>query len=142
MIAPNPAAEGETRKRATGLRGKYLRLTTFRGNGSAVATPVWFVAQNGRLLVETDSTSYKVKRIRCNPAVRMGPCNARGKPRGEEFAAHAELLPDVELAEARRLFARKYRVDILIIGPIRWLQTHLHLGRKRGPSVLVALTPD
>jgi hypothetical protein len=34
-----------------------------------VATPVWFVARDGRLLVITDENSFKAKRIRRNPAV-------------------------------------------------------------------------
>ena len=33
--------------------GKYLSLTSFRRDGTGVATPVWFVEDGGRLLVET-----------------------------------------------------------------------------------------
>ena len=32
----------------------YLSLTTFKRDGAVVATPVWFVPDNGRLLVLTD----------------------------------------------------------------------------------------
>ena len=38
--------------------GKYLSLTSFRRDGTGVATPVWFVETGGRLLVETDAASY------------------------------------------------------------------------------------
>ena len=41
-----------------------------------MATPVWFVQQGGRLLVETDAAAGKVKRIRCNPAVQVAACTA------------------------------------------------------------------
>ena len=34
------------------FRGKYLSLTSFRRDGSGVATPVWFVSDNGHVLVE------------------------------------------------------------------------------------------
>src|SRR5512141_1567688 len=37
------------------FKGKYLSLTSFKRDGTGVATPVWFVAENGHLLVETDA---------------------------------------------------------------------------------------
>lgn len=33
------------------IDGKYLSLTTFRRDGSPVATPLWFVEDDGRLFV-------------------------------------------------------------------------------------------
>ena len=38
------------RPRALNLPGKYLSLTTYRRDGSPVATPVWFVEDEGRRL--------------------------------------------------------------------------------------------
>src|SRR6476620_11819223 len=73
------------------FQGKYLSLTSFRRDGSGVATPVWFVADNGHLLVETDADSYKVKRIRRDPHVRIAVCDARGRRRGEAVDAEAEI---------------------------------------------------
>jgi uncharacterized protein len=62
----------------TQFTGKYVSLTTFRRDGTAVSTPVWFVPENGSLLVETDGNSYKVKRIRRNDNVSVASCNATG----------------------------------------------------------------
>ena len=59
--------------------GKYLSLTSFKRDGTGVATPVWFVSDNGHLLVETDADSYKVKRIRRDAHVRIALCDARGR---------------------------------------------------------------
>ena len=42
----------------------YISLATFRRNGAAVETPVWFAILDGKLYVATDGTSAKVKRIR------------------------------------------------------------------------------
>src|SRR6266516_6782159 len=53
--------------------GKYLSITSFRPDGSGVTTPVWFVQEGRRLLVETDSHSYKVRRIRHTPFVKVAP---------------------------------------------------------------------
>ena len=124
------------------IAGKYLSLTTFRRDGTGVATPVWFVEDGGRLLVETDGASYKVKRMRSNPSVTIAACNARGRLRGPVLAAHAEIRSDPELAQAKRLFGQKYRIDIMLIKPIRWVQTRRHVGRPRGASVLVAISAD
>ena len=66
--------------------GKYVSLTSYRRDGTAVATPVWFVRQDGRLLVETGAASGKVKRIRRNPAVQVAVC-ARGRLRGRPARA-------------------------------------------------------
>src|SRR5918994_2391643 len=111
--------------------GKYLSLTSFRRDGSGVATPVWFVEADGRLLVETDASSYKVRRIRRDPRVTIAPCTATGRLRGTPVAAWAELLPDTEVARVEQLMARKYRVDLLFIKPFRALQRALHRNRPR-----------
>ena len=102
--------------------GKYLSLTSFRRDGTGVATPVWFVEADGRLLVETDGSSYKVRRIRRNPRVTIAPCTATGRLRGTPVPARAELLPDSELARVDRLMGDKYRVDLYFIKPLRTLQ--------------------
>jgi PPOX class probable F420-dependent enzyme len=115
--------------------GRYLSLTSFRRDGTGVATPVWFVQQDGRLLVLTDAGSYKVKRIRRNPAVTVAPCTASGRLRGQAVSGFAVVLADAEIPAVQRLLARKYRVDMLFFRPIRWLQKVL-AGRRSTPLVL------
>jgi PPOX class probable F420-dependent enzyme len=60
-------------------RERYISLETFRKNGSGVQTPVWAAPLDGKLVVVTDGTSYKVKRVRANPKCRVAGCDARGK---------------------------------------------------------------
>jgi uncharacterized protein len=122
--------------------GKYLSLTSFRRDGTGVATPVWFVEAGGRLLVETDAGSYKVRRIRRDPRVTIAPCTATGRLRGTPLPAWAELLPDAEVARVERLMARKYRVDLLFIKPFRALQRALRRNRPRETPVILELTPS
>ena len=124
------------------IQGKYLSLTSFRLDGSEVATPVWFVPDNGRLLVVTDADSYKVKRIRRNPRVTIAPCSARGRLLAAPVPAHAELLSDSELPRAEALITTKYRIDVAIIRPVRAVQSALHIGRRRTKAVVLAITPD
>ena len=94
----------------TGFDGRYLGLTTFKRDGTGVTTPVWFVREAGRLLVETDPESYKVKRIRREPTVSVTLCTARGRLLEIPVPAHAEILPDDEVPRVEELMARKYRV--------------------------------
>jgi PPOX class probable F420-dependent enzyme len=126
----------------TAFPGKYLSITSFRRDGTGKATPVWFVQEDGRLLVETDAGSYKVKRIRRNPQVLVATCTATGRLRGTQMRARAELLPDAETARVERLMARKYRIDLLFIKPIRRLQAALHPGRPPETPVILSITPS
>lgn len=126
---------------ATRFSGKYISLTSFNRSGVGVATPVWFVAEDGRLLVQTDRESFKVKRIRRNPQVTIAPCNASGRPHGPAVSATAEILPDEELEHVRALVARKYRIDRIVILPIYWAAQRLRGRRTSGVEVALAITP-
>ena len=121
--------------------GKYLSLTSFRRDGTGVATPVWVVEAGGRLLVETDAGSYKVRRIRRDPRVTIAPCTATGRLRGTPVPAWAELLPDAEVGRVERLMAAKYRIDLVVIKPIRAAQAALRRGRPRPKPVILAVSP-
>jgi PPOX class probable F420-dependent enzyme len=99
------------------------------------------VESDGRLLVETDAGSYKVRRIRRNPRVTIAPCTATGRLRGTPVPARAELLPDSELARVDRLMGDKYRVDLYFIKPLRTLQAALHRRQPRGTPVVLKITP-
>ena len=73
-------------------RSKYISLTTFRKNGTPVATPVWVVRDGDSLRVITGAESSKAKRVRNNPAVTVAPCDMRGKAKGAAVAGTAVLL--------------------------------------------------
>jgi uncharacterized protein len=91
------------------VRGrKYISLTTFRKNGTGVATPVWFGEEGGKLYVMTRSDMGKMKRIRNNPQVKVAACTIRGKVTGPELAATARVLAAEEHARARQAINRKY----------------------------------
>jgi uncharacterized protein len=121
--------------------GKYLSITSFKRDRSGVATPVWFVQESGRLLVQTDANSGKVKRIRHNPQVLVASCTAAGRLLADSVPARAELLGEAEVGRVERLLAAKYRIDLLVIRPIRALQAALRRGRPRPRPVILAITP-
>lgn len=123
------------------FRGKYLSIGSYKRDGTLVATPVWFVEQDGRLLAETDASSGKVKRIRREPSVRIALCSASGKLRGDQVGGFARLLPDSETGGVEQLLKRKYRADLMIIGPLRLIQSWMHLGNPRSKPVILSITP-
>ena len=95
---------------------KYLNVETFKKSGEGVKTPVWFAADpsvridssDARLFVYTIGVSGKVKRIRNNPRVRIAPCNASGKLRGDWAEARAEIVSGAEAARGMGLLNKKY----------------------------------
>jgi len=89
---------------------KYISLRSFKKNGEPVDTPVWFAESDGRLVVFTDGTSYKVKRIRRNPSVQLARCDVRGKLLGPWHPATCRPVED-DRARIDRAYAalnRKY----------------------------------
>lgn len=86
---------------------RYVSITTFRRDGSAASTPVWVVSDDPhRLLVATGAGTWKVKRIRRDPHVRVAACNSRGKIHGEVIDGVAHLVDEEPLV--RRLQYEKY----------------------------------
>jgi uncharacterized protein len=88
---------------------RYISLTTFRKDGSAVSTPVWVVSDDGeRLLVWTGASTWKVKRIRRDPHVLVAGCTFRGRERGPRVEGMARVLGPEAEAIVVPLLRRKY----------------------------------
>jgi hypothetical protein len=117
-----------------------MNLTTFRKNGAAVPTPVWFAEEKGKLYVVTGRNLGKVKRIRNNPRVLVEPCDRMGKTLGPFVEAEARILPDEESQRADELLTRKYtwqkRLFELFL-PIAMLFSR----RKNDGNVFLEITP-
>ena len=59
---------------------KYIRVTTFKKDGTEVSTPTWVVAlDDGKIGFYTSSTSGKAKRLKNNPKLIVQPSDARGR---------------------------------------------------------------
>ena len=87
---------------------KYISLETFKKNGQPVKTPVWFVLHQNAFYVYTEADSWKVRRIRNNPRVRVAVCNVRGDIKGPWLDATASLVEGDERLAADKLLDRKY----------------------------------
>lgn len=88
--------------------GKYLSLTTFKKDDSPVATPVWLVRDGDALRIITDASSGKAKRIRNNGHVLVGPCDSRGRLKGPQVPAVAELVDAADTERTAGLIVSRY----------------------------------
>ena len=103
---------------------KYLNLESFRKNGQGVRTPLWFAEGDGVLYFYTVAHSYKVKRLRNNPRVRIAPCDVRGKVKGEWVEATARLLIGTEAQYADELLNHKYGWQKRLLNLLAKLRGH------------------
>ena len=89
---------------------KYVSLTTFRTDGSPVATPVWLARQGDALVVVTDPGSGKVKRLRNNPSVLISPCDMRGRVKADAISVPAIVAfqDEAQTKQTLDLISRKY----------------------------------
>ncbi len=117
-------------------RSKYVSLTTYRKDGTAVATPVWHARNGDELFIVSDANAWKVKRIRNNSHVVVTVCSLRGTiaPGAASAEGTARLLNDADTQAGRTLVARKY----LTARMGYWLVKTLHV--RRPPVIGIAVT--
>ena len=111
----------------------YLSLESFKRTGQGVAVPVWFAERDGILYVYSEAASGKVKRIRNNPRVRVAPCDARGRLKGDWMEATARLLDGEDALRADDLLNAKYGWQKRLLGFFARFRPH--------PRAYIAITP-
>ncbi|GAA2801386.1 PPOX class F420-dependent oxidoreductase [Crossiella cryophila] len=107
---------------------KYLLLTTFRRDGTAVDTPVWVVAEGELLYAWSNASAGKIKRLRRDGAVRVAPCTVRGSQTGPAVPATATLVDAEHTAKVVRMINKKYG----LIGRLTTLRANPAAGRTIG----------
>jgi hypothetical protein len=114
---------------------RYVSVTTHRGDGSAIATPVWFVVVDGVVWARSAADSGKVRRIRRRADVRLAPCTRDGTETGPSVPARAAVVPRAAAPCVYRALLRRY-------GPTGRAYD-LWWTRVRGTrTVLLRFTPD
>jgi PPOX class probable F420-dependent enzyme len=114
MEAAEPDAQAWTE---VGL-SSYVSFTSYRKNGTSVATPVWIAPDGDDLYFFSDTGAHKVERVRNNPVVTLQPCDVRGRVKvgSPVVAGVAEVLDHTDSPRVRRIVNRKYRVTGTIGG--------------------------
>jgi PPOX class probable F420-dependent enzyme len=116
---------------------KTALLTTFRRNGTPVATPLSIAVDGDRAFFRSYEKAGKTKRLRNDTRVDVAPCTTKGRRLGPTMPAEARLLNGAEARYAARLLARKYPLLQGIVVPV----SH-RLGRsKTGRTIHFELAP-
>ena len=118
-------------------REAYISLATFRRNGRAVETPVWFALHDGRLWVFSAGDAGKVKRLRNGSRIRVAPCTVRGRVTGDWIDGSGRIVEDPgEIDAAYAALHAKYGWQMRLTDFLSGLT-----GRRARRAVL-ALTPN
>jgi PPOX class probable F420-dependent enzyme len=86
----------------------YINLETFKRDGTGVKTPVWVAPLDGRLVIFTAGSSYKVKRVRRNPSCRAAACDVRGNLKGPWYEGQCRVLDEEGGRRAHQALRNKY----------------------------------
>ncbi|MBC7636298.1 MAG: PPOX class F420-dependent oxidoreductase [Acetobacteraceae bacterium] len=113
---------------------RYLNLESFRKNGAAVRTPLWFAQDGETIFVYSTADSGKAKRIRRDVAVRIAPCNMRGTVSGDWIAARAAPVTGAEYDRGMMLLDRKYWPWKAVLGLMAWFRPR--------PRVVIAIRAE
>ena len=87
---------------------QYLNLESDKRDGTPVQTSMWFAEDGGVLYIYTLAHSWKVKRIRRNPRVRIAPCTMRGNVTGQWVEAEAHIVDATTAEHGHTLLLQKY----------------------------------
>lgn len=90
------------------IREKTILLTSYRRDGTPVATPVSIAFDGDHAFFRTYDKAWKARRLRSNPNVEIAPCTFRGRQTGPAIRARARLLSGDEAKQARRALARRH----------------------------------
>lgn len=99
-------------------RAKYVRLTTYRGDGTAVTCPVWLVRMGDAYAFTTDLDSHKVKRLRRDSRLEVSVSDVRGRvgPDALVYSGTGRVLAGAEADAVHRAVTRKYRILGTLLG--------------------------
>lgn len=119
----------------------FVSLGTFRKNGTLVAVPVWIARDGDELVVTSERSTGKVKRLRNDSRVVLRPCSRMGSidPDAITVEAHARIAgPATGDDRADRALRRKYGLQFRIILGVEALVRRIQ--RKPGDRVILRIS--
>ena len=100
------------------VKRRTALLTTYKRDGTAVATPVTIAVEGDHAYVRTWESAWKAKRMRNNPAVLVAPATVRGRATGPAIGARSRLLEGAEAKHAARAIARRQPILQGVLVPL------------------------
>ena len=112
-------------------------LTTYKRDGTPVATPVTIAVDGDHAYVRTWESAWKAKRMRNNPDVALAPSTRRGRATGEALRARSRMLEGDEAKRAARAIARRQPILQGVLVPLthklmRYRTLHYELTTLEG----------
>ena len=89
---------------------KTILLTTYKRDGTPVATPVSIAFAGDRAFFRSYDRAWKTKRLRANPEVELAASTLRGTPTGQPVHARATLLDGDQARVAAQALAQRHRM--------------------------------
>jgi len=120
-------------------KSTYVSLTTFRKDGTPVATPVWLARDGDTLVVVTELSAGKVKRLRNSGRVLVAPCDMRGRVKGEAIPGTAELQDPAGTEATLALIRKRYGIQARLAF---WRQDRKARTDAVGAHVGIAISLD
>jgi PPOX class probable F420-dependent enzyme len=127
---------------------RYAQLRTFRRDGTAVDTPIWFVLDGDTLVFRTKQ-GPKTRRISANPNVELWPCDYRGGyvAGSPTVLGEATILDGAAADAANRALQRRYGwqynvVPLLKVPGVKNVDHALPLREKLRRATTKSLWPD
>jgi PPOX class probable F420-dependent enzyme len=117
-------------------KSEYILLTTFTKDGRPKPTAIWAAPDGDRLVVITQETSWKVKRIRNTPRVTIAPCDRTGNLKGETVDATAAILDKSANAATYDAIGKRYGV----VGKVFNVFSKLRGGMKNNVTIELKAT--
>ncbi|WP_067899000.1 PPOX class F420-dependent oxidoreductase [Nocardia vaccinii] len=101
-------------------RSHYALLRSYRRDGTAVDTPIWFRLDGSILLFRT-KIGPKTRRLANSPRVELRPCDYRGRITGDHLAVTgcATILSGEDAEAANRALRERYGWQWNVVPMIR-----------------------
>ncbi|CRZ14530.1 PPOX class F420-dependent oxidoreductase [Mycolicibacterium neworleansense] len=128
-------------------RSQYALLRTFRRDGTAVDTPIWFIL-DGRTALFRTKIGPKTRRVTARPDVELVVCDYKGRATGSDWLTGTATVLDGERAQsANRALHRRYGwqwniMPLLKIPGVTNVHSDLPLREKLRRARNRALWPD
>lgn len=125
---------------------RYVSLTTYKRDGSPASVPVWIAdLGDGTVGFTTASSSWKVKRIRRNPAVTLQPCDSRGAVQHGTSAVSGttEVRQDgAGFETVKKRIKAKYGVQYAMISLVGQAAQLIGRGSGTDTAIIVSLSDE
>ena len=124
---------------------RYISLTTFKQDGSGVATPVWITGSDGTYRFTTDARTWKARRLHNDPNVTAQESDVRGrvKPGAPLYTGTGVVKADAEsVAAARRAVTEKYGWQFKAAQVVERVTGRLRREKREVVAIELILTAD